>query len=78
MAHVEIAKRRFLTILSIATKTTLCQAAKSRAVLAVSKRMRPRLRWGDSLLIRADVAHAPLGADVGAAPAIHVDVKQVM
>jgi len=38
----------------------------------------PRLRWGDSLLIRADVAYAPLGADLGAAPAIYIDVKQVM
>lgn len=38
----------------------------------------PRLRWGDSLLIRADVAYAPLGADLGAAPAVYVDVKQVM
>jgi hypothetical protein len=38
----------------------------------------PRLRWGDSLLIRADVAYAPLGADLKAVPAIYIDVEQVM
>lgn len=38
----------------------------------------PRLRWGDALLIRADVAYAPLGADLGATPAIYVDVEMVM
>ncbi len=38
----------------------------------------PRLRWGDSLLIRADVAYAPLGADLQAAPAVYLDVLQVM
>jgi hypothetical protein len=38
----------------------------------------PRLRWGDSLLIRADVAYAPLGADLGAVPAIYIDVQQVL
>jgi hypothetical protein len=38
----------------------------------------PRLRWGDALLIRADVAYAPLGAEVGMAPAIYVDVDQVL
>jgi hypothetical protein len=38
----------------------------------------PRLRWGDSLLIRADVAYAPLGAALGATPAIYVDVDMVM
>lgn len=38
----------------------------------------PRLRWGDSLLIRADVAYAPLGAQLNAVPAIYVDVEQVM
>jgi len=38
----------------------------------------PRMRWGDSLLIRADVAYAPLGAHLGAVPAIYVDVDLVM
>jgi hypothetical protein len=38
----------------------------------------PRLRWGDSLLIRADIAYAPLGADLGAVPAVYVDVFQVL
>ena len=38
----------------------------------------PRVRWGDSLLIRFDVAYAPLGADLGAAPAVYIDVKQLM
>jgi hypothetical protein len=38
----------------------------------------PRLRWGDSLLIRADISYAPLGAALGAAPAIYVDVEQVL
>jgi hypothetical protein len=38
----------------------------------------PRLRWGDSLLIRADVAYAPLGADLGSVPAIYIDVQQVL
>jgi len=38
----------------------------------------PRVRWGDSLLIRADVSYAPLGAALGAAPAIYIDVDQVI
>lgn len=38
----------------------------------------PRVRWGDSLLIRADVAYAPLGADLHAAPAVYIDVEQVL
>jgi hypothetical protein len=38
----------------------------------------PRLRWGDSLLIRADVAYSALGADVGAVPGIYVDIDSVM
>jgi len=38
----------------------------------------PRLRWGDSLMIRADIAYAPLGADLGSIPAIYVDVDQVL
>jgi hypothetical protein len=38
----------------------------------------PRLRWGDALLIRADVAYAPLGASLGAAPAVYVTVDAVM
>jgi hypothetical protein len=38
----------------------------------------PRLRWGDSLLIRADVAYAALGADLHAVPAIYIDVEQVL
>jgi hypothetical protein len=38
----------------------------------------PRVRWGDSLLIRADISYAPLGADLGAVPAIYVDVDQVI
>jgi hypothetical protein len=38
----------------------------------------PRLRWGDSLLIRADIAYAPLGEELGAAPAIYVDFDQVL
>jgi outer membrane protein assembly factor BamA len=37
-----------------------------------------RLRWGDSLLVRADVAYAPLGADLHAVPAIYIDVDQVL
>jgi hypothetical protein len=36
------------------------------------------VRWGDSLLIRADVAYAPLGADLHAAPAVYIDVEQVL
>jgi outer membrane protein assembly factor BamA len=38
----------------------------------------PRLRWGDSLVIRTDLAYAPLGARLGSAPAVYVDVEQVM
>jgi hypothetical protein len=38
----------------------------------------PRLRWGDALLIRADFAYAPLGAELGVAPAVYVDVDQVL
>ena len=38
----------------------------------------PRLRWGDSLLIRADIAYAPLGAELAAVPAVYVEVRQVM
>jgi outer membrane protein assembly factor BamA len=38
----------------------------------------PRLRWGDALLIRADFAYAPLGAELGMAPAVYVDVDQVL
>jgi hypothetical protein len=38
----------------------------------------PRLRWGEALLIRADFAYAPLGAELGAAPAVYVDVDQVL
>lgn len=38
----------------------------------------PRLRWGDALLIRADVAYAPLGASLGSAPAVYVTVDMVM
>jgi hypothetical protein len=38
----------------------------------------PRIRWGDSLLIRADVAYAPLGAEIGAAPGIYVDVEHIL
>lgn len=38
----------------------------------------PRVRWGDALLIRADVAYAPLGASLGAAPAVYVTFDMVM
>jgi hypothetical protein len=38
----------------------------------------PRLRWGDSLLLRADVAYAPLGAELHAVPGVYVDIEQVM
>ncbi|MBK7586158.1 MAG: BamA/TamA family outer membrane protein [Myxococcales bacterium] len=38
----------------------------------------PRLRWGDALLIRADVAYAPLAAETGAVPGIYVDVGHVL
>ena len=38
----------------------------------------PRLRWGDALLIRADFAYAPLGAELGMAPAVYVDFDQVL
>ena len=38
----------------------------------------PRLRWGDSLLIRADIAYAPLGAQLGSAPVVYLDVDQVL
>ena len=38
----------------------------------------PRLRWGDSLVVRADFAYSPLGGSLGVAPAIYVDVDQVM
>jgi hypothetical protein len=38
----------------------------------------PRLRWGDSLVVRGDFAYSPLGASLGVAPAIYVDIDQVM
>lgn len=38
----------------------------------------PRVRWGDALLLRVDVAYAPLGAELGSAPAIYFDFDQVM
>jgi hypothetical protein len=38
----------------------------------------PRLRWGDSLVIRADLAYAPLGAQLNMAPGLYVEVEAVM
>jgi hypothetical protein len=38
----------------------------------------PRLRWGDSLVIRADVAYAPLGAQLNMVPGLYVEVEAVM
>jgi hypothetical protein len=38
----------------------------------------PRLRWGDSLVIRADIAYSPEGAAIGASPAVYIDVEPVM
>lgn len=38
----------------------------------------PRMRWGDALVIRADIAYAPLGAAIDASPAFYFEVEQVM
>ncbi len=38
----------------------------------------PRLRYGDTLLLRCDVAYAPLGAELGSAPAVYVDIVHVL
>lgn len=38
----------------------------------------PRLRWGDALVIRADIAYAPLGAALGMAPGLYLDFKQAI
>jgi hypothetical protein len=38
----------------------------------------PRLRWGDSLVVRADFAYARLGRELGAFPGIYVDIDSVM
>lgn len=38
----------------------------------------PRVRWGDSLLIRFDIAHSPLGSELGTSTALYIDVVQVM
>jgi hypothetical protein len=38
----------------------------------------PRLRWGDALVIRFDVAYSPDGEALGVAPAMYVDVQPVL
>ncbi len=38
----------------------------------------PRLRYGEALLIRCDIAYAPLGAELGSVPAAYVDVVHVL
>ncbi|MBK8999729.1 MAG: BamA/TamA family outer membrane protein [Myxococcales bacterium] len=38
----------------------------------------PRFRWGDSLLVRADFAYAPLARETGAVPGVYVDVEHVL
>ena len=38
----------------------------------------PRLRWGDSLIIRFDLAYSATGEEIGVVPGFYVDVEPVM